>query len=208
MPNLYSQLTEEQLGQLLTTHRQNLADLTLQAAKFGLLVPSHIKNSISDEEQAIAAIGHELAQRNGNPPMPNQAPPSRRQGLSDSSTKILVAIIGAIAVIIAGWFGANKLTSSNTTPLPPQTGFDYQVRVRDQNTSDTLATVKITIETVDQAPLDEYTDSNGFARIRLSERYAGKPGRLSVEAPGYTTVIKNINLNQGELPDTVLLQPE
>jgi len=63
----------------------------------------------------------------------------------------------------------------------------------------------VLIEIEGQAPLDEYADANGYARIIVPATHAERPGRLTVNARGYEVAISNIDLYQERLPDTVPL---
>jgi len=63
--------------------------------------------------------------------------------------------------------------------------FFYLVRVQEENVNKSVENAKVTIEVSGEPPLDEISDSNGIARIFVSESYSQRPGRLLVEAPGY-----------------------
>ncbi|MCP4368150.1 MAG: hypothetical protein GY797_08615 [Deltaproteobacteria bacterium] len=110
---------------------------------------------------------------------------------------IVVALIGLIGIII-------PLNINNEAPKPQQP-FTYSVRVQTEGTGKNMKNVKVTIEVSGQAPLDEITDTNGFARIFINASYIGKPGRLLVEASGYESYRQEIDLSEGNLPDTILL---
>ena len=93
------------------------------------------------------------------------------------------------------------------TPTTP-TRFTYPVRVQEQGTGQNIPNAKVIIEVVGQAPLDEITDTDGFARIFIDASYVGKPGRLLVEANGYKPCRQEIDLREGILPDTIQLEPK
>jgi tetratricopeptide (TPR) repeat protein len=66
MSHDYRHLSDEKLLELLGVHRKNLADLELQAAKFGELnLPVPQLNQLRDSRAAIAAIDAELRRRAG-----------------------------------------------------------------------------------------------------------------------------------------------
>lgn len=86
--------------------------------------------------------------------------------------------------------------------------FSYSVRVLDEVTSEPIASAKVTIEIADKSPLDELTDSNGFARFIIDASRAGEPGRLLVQADGYSKHDQYIDLYFGMLPDIIPLEVE
>lgn len=114
---------------------------------------------------------------------------------------IVVALIGLVGVVI-------PLVKNDKTPEPiPQTTFDYPIRVQEKDSEAKIPNAKITLEVADKAPLDEITDSNGFARIRIASSYANKPGKIIVEATDYEQYVQNIDLIEGTLPDVIQLKP-
>ena len=114
----------------------------------------------------------------------------------------MVAVIGLIGVIIPLVYNNNK-----TSEPEPQT-FDYSVRVQEKDNDVNIPNARITLEVAGKAPLDEITDSNGFARIRIESSYASKPGRIIVEATDYKKYTQNIDLSEDALPDIIQLEPQ
>jgi hypothetical protein len=118
---------------------------------------------------------------------------------------IVVASIGLIGVIIPL---ITNTAAEKTSPSPQQEAvFEYPVRVQAKGTGENISNAKVTIEVIGKAPLDEFTDANGFIRIFIGADRAGQPAKLIVEARGYKQYIQNIDLTQGNLPDVVQLEP-
>ncbi|MCB0172707.1 MAG: hypothetical protein KDJ97_19390 [Anaerolineae bacterium] len=110
---------------------------------------------------------------------------------------IVVALIGLISVTIP-----LVINNEASTSQP----FTYAVRVQKEGTNQNIPNSRVTIEVPGQAPLDEITDSNGFARIVINAAYTGQPGRLLIEANGYEPYRQEIDLTEGNLPDTIPLK--
>ncbi len=94
------------------------------------------------------------------------------------------------------------------TPTPATSGtvFTYQVQVQDQITGNVISGANVTITIGgDIAPVDDVTDVKGIAMIPIDASRAGKPGRLSVTAPGYEKYDKYVNLTEGTLPEMIPL---
>jgi len=85
--------------------------------------------------------------------------------------------------------------------------FEYLVRVQARDTGDYVGGARVTVEIGGKAPLDDITDTQGLARIRIPSSYAKQPGKLVVEASGYRRYEQNINLVTDALPDVVQLEP-
>ena len=94
------------------------------------------------------------------------------------------------------------------TAQPTAPSFIYGVTVKDDATNQPIANAKVRIEVEGTAPLDEYADSNGFARLFIPAALAERPGRLTVEADGYAINVRNIDLWPDRLPNEVRLTPE
>ena len=120
---------------------------------------------------------------------------------------IIVALIGGLALVVAALI--NKGASTPTpTPALTQSPFSYQVRVQAEDTGEYLSDARVTIEVAEQAPIDGMTDTHGLARIIIAPSHAGQPGFLIVEATGYQRHRQHIDLIEGTLPDSVVLEPE
>jgi hypothetical protein len=92
------------------------------------------------------------------------------------------------------------------TVIVENDSFYYPVRVQAKGTSDYIPGAKITIEVAGKAPLDGFTDDNGFARVFVDPDRVGEPGVLRVEAAGYEQYTQNIDLYEEVLPDVVQLE--
>ena len=114
---------------------------------------------------------------------------------------IVVAVIGLVALV--GSSLIEKWPFART-----EDSFEYSVRVQHKDQDKYISGATITLETPEQAPLITETDSTGYARLFLDSNYAGKPGRLLIEATGYQTYVREVDLRQGDLPSIVSLEPE
>ena len=135
---------------------------------------------------------------------------------------VLTLLLGGIFVIIVwlvsqmGVQPQQPVVAPAVTPLvtptvsaqPTAASFTYGVTVKDDATNQPIADAKVRIEVAGKAPLDEYADSNGFARIFISALLAERPGRLTVEAHGYAIDVRNIDLWPDRLPAEVRLTAE
>jgi len=122
--------------------------------------------------------------------------------LPQRPTKVQV-ILGIMAIVVSVFLAAWP----SLQPRPPGS-FIYPVRVQEEGTSESIPSAKVTIEVAGQAPFDEITDINGYARIFIDASYVGKPARLLIEADGYKPHRQEINLIRDALPDTVQLEPQ
>jgi formylglycine-generating enzyme required for sulfatase activity len=111
---------------------------------------------------------------------------------------LLILVTGSF-----GWIAYQNCNGDTSTP----SGSEYQVRVEDKETGDPIENAKVTIEMGGWASKNEFTDSNGIARIPIAASSVGKPGRLIVEASGYERYVESINLIVSTLPDAVQLEP-
>lgn len=100
------------------------------------------------------------------------------------------------------------LVTPTATAQPTPASFTYGVTVKDDATNQPIANAKVRIEVAGKAPLTEYADSNGFARIFIPALLAERPGRLTVEADGYAIDVRNIDLWPDRLPAEVRLKQE
>lgn len=110
---------------------------------------------------------------------------------------IIVAIIGLAGVVFTAIY-----TNASKTPSV----FDYQVRVIEESSGTPISGAKVTIEVGGQAPMNEFADSEGVARLFVDRLRAGKPGRIIVEMRDYSTYTENIDLVPEALPDIVQLE--
>jgi hypothetical protein len=118
--------------------------------------------------------------------------------------QVIVAIITATVAIIVAIIGIIKPIS---VAFPGSVNsFQYQIRVQARSTGDNIYNAKVTIEMADSAPLDIFTDNNGYARITVDAKRAGKPARMIVEAKGYKHYEQAIDLVQDSLPDIIKLE--
>jgi hypothetical protein len=123
---------------------------------------------------------------------------------SSMPVPIIVAIISLIGVIITALvtYLVNKDTANDPTSIDY-----YKVRVVEQVNGGFVGNAKVTIElSGNMVPLDAITDTNGLAIITIPGEYMNKPGKLIVEAQGYKTFYKYVNLSRDSLPDVVQLE--
>jgi hypothetical protein len=119
------------------------------------------------------------------------------------------AIILPAAMLLLGLIATCGITPTSETiaEVTASKTFSYQVHVQSKETGENIPKAEITIEVAGIAPLDVLTDSRGGARVFIDARYAGKPGRLTIEAKGYQGYNQNIDLNPESLPDVIQLEP-
>ena len=84
----------------------------------------------------------------------------------------------------------------------------YPIKVQDRKTGEAIFNAKVTIDLFGYAPINVFTDSDGFARIYIEESQAGNPGRLTVKAEGYKIYVQNMDFNTKILSHVVQLEPE
>lgn len=126
----------------------------------------------------------------------------------------ILGLLFFVVVLLIGTWPFNPLRqlgrlgatpAPTTTPQATAASFTYGVTVKDAGTNQPIANAKVLIEVAGKAPLDEYTDSNGYARIVIPVTHVERSGRLTINAQGYTVERKNIDLYQDQLPDEVRL---
>ena len=117
-------------------------------------------------------------------------------------------IINLIAMV---WLVFTLLTacSSSGSNEPSESAsassFSYPVRVQTIKGKE-IPNADVTIDVAQKAPLNDVTDSTGYARIFIDSSYIGKPGKLIVNADGYERDVQNIDLVDGTLPDIIQLE--
>ena len=118
---------------------------------------------------------------------------------------VIVALIGLVGALIGPlptWL------RKSTIPTPSDSGFYYGVHVRAKDQDTEISRAHVTIETVGGlAPIDGFTDSTGYTRLRIPASHIGQPGRLIVEKSGYNRWEQNIDLTPDSLPDVIELEP-
>jgi hypothetical protein len=117
-----------------------------------------------------------------------------------------LCVVIVIAIAIAGFTTGLPRLSGFGVPTTPSS-ISYPIRVQALATGDPISNAKVTIEVPDLAPIDEYTDSNGFTRVMLDSSRVGKRGKIIIEAVGYQRYIQEIDLVQSVLPDTIRMSP-
>ena len=178
-----------------------------------------------DEEYGANPDFRAVKERLGDQP---STPPQFTPAALDSTDGQLItprrigfaAIVVGVLVIIGLWTfdllgqpgqPAATPTASATVATPAATpqslpdSFTYGVTVKDDSTHQPIRNAEVLIEVAGKAPLDEYTDSKGYARIVVPASHAERPGRLTVNAQGYAVEVKNIDLYQDQLPDEMRL---
>lgn len=109
-------------------------------------------------------------------------------------------VLSALATVLIIGCGAQEPTPT-PTPL-----FSYQIRVQAKETGKGIANAKVTIDVEGKSSLIELTDSEGLARIFVYASHSDRPGRLIVEATGYETYTRNIELIADRLPSAIQLE--
>ncbi len=80
------------------------------------------------------------------------------------------------------------------------------MRVYVKDKDQVIRGAKVTIEVGGKAPIDDYTDSNGYTRILIPASHSGQPGWLIVEETGYQRWEQSIDLKPDMLPDVIELE--
>lgn len=137
-----------------------------------------------------------------DPPLSSSSTQNNTHRFEKIWLPLIIAIIGLVGVVFTAVLNNLPLTIGSPTP----TTFDYQIRVEDQISGEAIKDAKVTIDVSGQAPKNEYTDSNGVARIFIDTLRAGEPGKLMVEMQGYITHVENITLTPDTLPVIVRLE--
>jgi hypothetical protein len=86
--------------------------------------------------------------------------------------------------------------------------FQYSITVQDRRTGDAIFNARVTMDLLGYAPVNLFTDSNGFARIFIEETQTGRPGSLTVQKGEYKKYVQNIDLNTNIPSHVVQLEPE
>jgi len=94
--------------------------------------------------------------------------------------------------------------TAKPAPTATPTSFTYGVTVLDTE-NNPVPNAHVIIEIEGKAPLTEYADDNGYARIVVPTTHAERPGMLRVSADGFEVETQNIDLYQDRLPDTFLM---
>jgi predicted PurR-regulated permease PerM len=115
---------------------------------------------------------------------------------------LFVGLLGALILltVILSWPN-NQRSSETASPI-------YQVHVESKTNGRSIERAAITIEVGTQAPLHDLTDTSGLARIALTDDLAGKPRRLSIDAPDYRRFVQQIDLNPQTVPLIIQLEPQ
>jgi hypothetical protein len=117
---------------------------------------------------------------------------AKKKSMDQSSdrVKIIVAVIGALAVIIVAYLEFVWKPSQETS-IPKR--ITYIGRVIDSNTEEHIRGAKVSLEFQDAPPI-VYTDSEGIFRFSVDLVESSLAGRVKVEASGYEDYDRNITL--------------
>jgi hypothetical protein len=180
-------------------------DLAEACCRLRLLACDNLRTILAPDQPGSAAPdGSQLAA----PPIQSIPVPDPQQQLpNDGKTQVPpIVIIGGLCVVlviaIAGFTAGWPRLAGFYMPTMPSS-FSYPVRVQALATGSPISNAKVTIEVPELAPIDKYTDSNGFTRVMLDASRAGKRGKIIVEAVRYQRYVQEIDLIQGNLPDTI-----
>lgn len=207
----YDYLDLNTLEQLLLQNQNNLQILEVQLAEHGVSKPVYLVNQRNTTKNEVAAIQVAINHRkNQATQQPSQNQTGSSSTMSESATimqpkigltapKAIIkgAWIGAAAVIIAAIIGILKFMPNDT--------FNYQVEVLDNTTNKPMSQAKVTITLPNLAPLEAFSDNNGFARISISDEYNQQAGRLSIEKAGYDSAMFNVDIQADRLPKQIKL---
>lgn len=207
----YDYLDLNTLEQLLAQNQNTLQIIEVQLAEHGISKPVYLVNQRNTTNNQIAAIQVAINQRKNQatqqPSQQKTVSPSTmsegatmmqpKTGLTEPKAIIKGAWIGAAAVIIAAIIGILKFMPNDT--------FNYQVEVLDNTTNKPMSQAKVTITLPNLAPLEAFSDNNGFARISISDEYNQQAGRLSIEKAGYDSAMFNVDIQADRLPKQIKL---
>lgn len=226
--------TEKELRELLDINERRLHQLKKQEASFGAHTPAHISMEIDEVEAEIRKLRQQLGlpEQVVEPP-PAQAPapirpeipqqtqtvpdrqaeirPSPQQPVSEKSGSkwwipVVVALIGLAGVVFATvWNNYPPSVEPSQEEMQP-VEFTYEAHVVSAM-GESLPDAHIIIQVAGRAPLDEFTDSNGFARFFIDGSYAREPAHLIVEREGFHPHNQAIDLYPDGLPDKIPLEP-
>jgi hypothetical protein len=213
-------MSHQDITQLIVTLSRRLQKLKEQKATYGTETPPHILLEIEDVEAEIEQLQLKLeenddvagiiSQVNSNDTNMNPQKTALGQGIIWLPrvwwVPIIVALIGLGAVIMSQAMKQEEPTRPEPTRPPLSQTFQYSVKVQAKETGEDIPNVRVIIEVIGQAPLDEVTDSNGFARVFIDANRAGQPGRLIVQATGYKKYTQNIDLLEDMLPEIIQLE--
>jgi hypothetical protein len=122
--------------------------------------------------------------------------------MNNHKRAIVLFVASMIVLLVAACNGS----PGNPTPVSNlDNSFSYPVRVQTSTGID-IPNANVTIDVAQKAPLNDVTDSTGYARIFIDSSYIGKPGKLIVDVDGYERFIQNIDLIDGTLPDVIQLK--
>lgn len=177
--------------------QRRLQKLKMQAAAKGINTDPEIAIEIEDLEQEIANLQ------------------AQRHNVSDTiNTKATGAPMRALGTIgIVGWatiIAAIATVIGVGIALWPTTADDdihYLVEVSDDATSEVIPNAAVRISVPGRAPINGFTDSTGAARLIIASEYAGREGRLRVEADGYEIFQLETQIEADQLPEAIRLSP-
>jgi hypothetical protein len=123
-------------------------------------------------------------------PVEQAKPKDMENGAMGSNvTKIIVALIGALGLIVVGYF---QFGSKNVVPEPVNQL--YVGRVTDVANNEPISSAKVSIEADQNIPQIQKTDSEGV--FRLSLRPKTQSVVIRVEAEGYETLERNVSVQR------------
>ncbi|GAB4404244.1 MAG: hypothetical protein OHK0052_26850 [Anaerolineales bacterium] len=123
--------------------------------------------------------------------------------ISESNfVKIVVALIGAIAVIWAAYAGISKVSE-------PASNQDFTLLVQDaENNGAPIALASVSLFLPGRPPVIATTDTRGFAIFSIESAYFEQAARLVIEKAGYQRTEFIITLTEKAAPYPVLLEKE
>ena len=130
---------------------------------------------------------------------------SKKQTLD--KTKVTVAVVGAIATIIVGYWQF-VWKPSRVSQIHSPNGIEYMGRVLDDSTELPVSGATVMLDLPGYSPVT-YTDSVGVYRFLLPIEGEDIAIRVRVEASGYKPYNRNVMLSSGtQQIEEIRLSPE
>jgi len=111
-----------------------------------------------------------------------------------------------ITLLIMLWTSA-CVSSPTAVPTTVVQSYIFSAYVESSTTDNDIPNAHVIIHVANKAPLEGFTDVNGYVRIPFAISYAGKAARLFIEVQGYEKHRQEINLSKEMLPDIIRLDP-
>jgi len=137
------------------------------------------------------------------PPAPRPVRPTPSERGRNRMVKIAVALIGAIATIIVGYW--QFVPKPIREPRPQE--LSCRGRVIDAATGDSIYQAKVTLEIPGSLPVIGYTDTDGVYSLSAESYSTSVGGRVRVEATGYERFERIVTVSCTPRFEEILLTP-